>query len=162
MELSKEQKQKLSTWVEDLKSGKFKQGTSGLYDSGNKREETFCCLGVLGITQLETEEEKEAFKQICIDEQHGYIYDISPDYTSDCIEKRVADKAYSVNLEEGFQELLAMLNDGATQQSLLYSSNLEEYFPKSSDNILDLVGKTGEVKLTFKQIANFIEKEYLL
>lgn len=104
-------KEVMKKWVKALRSGKYKQGRSLMY---NEYENTYCCLGVLcAINGIELDEGQSVIKS-----QHISKLDIST-------VSGELPKTYKVGGYKKYQ--LSALNDSG---------------------------------LSFKQIANIIEKNY--
>lgn len=116
-------------WVEALRSGKFKQGRSRLQDS----EGNYCCLGVLcEIAPPEVPKERDPSGRL-----RGTLLDA---------QRPVMDWA-SLNGDGGdFSKSLSIPKDCACGD------------PKCVQSLSSLVALNDNAKMTFEQIADFIEK----
>ena len=78
------------------------------------------------------------------------------------INKLRLPKAFTLKWIEAFPTLFAGLNDG-TNITYLKSKYAERLFPDAiPEYLLSRVDSTGGIKLSFEEIADFIEQEFEL
>lgn len=132
----------VKSWVKALRSGKYQQGRKALRNKDNK----FCCLGVLcdiskknlGI-DWEPEEESDSF-EIYIMERNGGVL---PDKVWEYLGKDTID--YKVQI--------------STANLKIPKSVIDSFlFPLTN---IHLVTLNDHYKLSFDQIADILEEEFL-
>ena len=132
-------KELVRQWVEALRSGKYKQGRSALRNIDNE----FCCLGVLCDISKDT---------LNLDWELNNIYD--PEiYTMDRNGGVLPDKVWNYLGREAtdYKVQISLTN------SKLPSSIVDGYL----GNSLYLITLNDVYKLSFEQIADIIEEEFL-
>ncbi len=132
-----------STWLEGLRSGKYKQGQGHLRQSNG--EDVFCCLGVLQdviqpedwVKPQDCSGLDDNAKVWAVPEVNGYdgTYD-DPTYNDGEIQERLLDET---NLDSSAMEKLIKLNDGR------YANDDDRSEPR-----IDI--------RTFNEIADWIEE----
>lgn len=151
-------------WIEALRSGKYTQGNEYLCEEYRIDENTMgchhCCLGVAvellekipySIMDINLVGEDE-FDEMEVEE---WVYS---GYPKELIDFRDAELGFS----NPIPTLFAGLNDG-TNITYLKSKCAERLFPDAiPEYLLSRVDSTGGIKLSFEEIADFIEQEFEL
>lgn len=134
-------KELVKQWVEALRSDKYEQGKKAL----RSKDDKFCCLGVLcdiSKTHLnidwEPEEEREDFKIYVMDKNGGVL----PDKVWEYLGKEAVD--YKVQI---------------TTTNSKIPTFITESYPFS---LIYLITLNDRYKLSFSEIADIIEEEFLL
>lgn len=150
-------------WIEALRSGKYIQGDEYLCEEYRIDENTMgyyhCCLGVavellekipypiMDINIIGEDEFDET-------EVEGWIHYGYP--------KELIDFRDELGISNAIPMLFAGLNDG-TYITYLKSKYAERLFPDAiPEYLLSRVDSTGGIKLSFEEIADFIEQEFEL
>lgn len=150
-------------WIEALRSGKYTQGNEYLCEEHKVDENTMechhCCLGVAvellekipyPIMDINLVGEDE-FDEM---EVEGWIHSGYP--------KELIDFRDELGISNAIPTLFAGLNDG-TNITYLKSKYAERLFPDAiPEYLLSRVDSTGGIKLSFEEIADFIEQEFEL
>ena len=150
-------------WIEALRSGKYIQGDEYLCKEYRIDENTMgyyhCCLGVAvellekipyPIMDINLVGEDE-FDEM---EVGGWIHSGYP--------KELIDFRDELGISNAIPTLFAGLNDG-TNITYLKSKCAERLFPDAiPEYLLSRVDSAGGIKLSFEEIADFIEQEFEL
>jgi len=133
-------KKDLKTWIHDLRSGKFEQGSGKLY---NSEEGTFCCLGVHGYRKGVALKDLDKKELLC-----DLVMENTKDIHNSLVRK-------SSNKDLGM--LLSILNDGINVSGLL---SMKESEPRIDFGIqsLEELKTLYTFKFSFDEIADFLER----
>ena len=133
-------KEPFNKWIENLRSGKYNQGTCKLLKRGNtKNEDRYCCLGVLGS---------------CIVNEDlmvglGFLHELQHNTNCEQEDLLVIKSIVSLkNLNKDliYEEILSSLND----------SGIQDFEKKCHPDIKFLDKESGD-RYTFEEIAQFLE-----
>lgn len=150
-------------WIEALRSGKYTQGNEYLCEEYRIGENTmgcrYCCLGVaveliekipypiMNVNMIGEDEFDET-------EIEGWIHSGYP--------KELIDFRNELGISHTIPILFAGLNDG-TNITYLKSKYVGRLFPDAiPEYLLSRADSTGGIKLSFEEIADFIEQEFEL
>lgn len=127
----------IRTWVETLRSGKYKQGTFVLRD----RKDKFCCLGVLCDIVKD---------QVNLDWEFDGLYSIGNSKT--VLPTSIVNFVGTISQDDG-RILISKTN-----------TKLQEYLGYRVDTIIrhtTLIALNDYYRLSFDQIADILEEEFL-
>lgn len=133
-------KELVKLWVEALRSGKYKQGRKALRDKHNK----YCCLGVL--CDISKKDLKISWKEVTEDDVYSFkdSYGVLPDVML------------------GYLGLDCNNVLIKTSNSKIPIDKMEKIgIPGYNKKYISLITLNDRYKLSFEQIADIIEEEFL-